>query len=559
MKRLKLTVIFLALVLCIATLFGCGKPEEESQPAPSQELCIMSYNVRVADMNGSYGDRRARVAEIILNEMPDSFGVQEATPQWLSAITERVGSHYDCVGLGREADGSGEASAVYYRKDKYDLLETQTKWLSSTPDVMGSKFSGESYIRIVTYAVLQDKSTGLVYVHANTHLGLDAAVRLKQIEVLLEVISGYSSVYPTFVTGDFNDSAEDNAAYVMTQNGFINSRLEAEITDDHETFPTPLYGEVVYGNDTGIIDYCFYNDHFEAQEYDVITEKNSDGGWSSDHYPIAVRGTLTNPDFNQSLLPEIEKISIPDSVSFVWGEDMESVFIPVVAKLKSEKSVILPTALYDMTRPIGVASVGTYTVTATLKGNSQLTASKNIKVEAILQAEEAALAGGAGSKSNQRNQIEYEKNTEGKLVDSGRKVTYVGGLDNAVANGKTPSLTFNFNALQGNYLLKIRVASTWWTFKGDSGTSSEVVLSKVLRLKVNGVTVEVKSSVQPSLNGTYGEIGRTFYLLDFADVTLKNGANTVVIEGFCTEYDKSQQRWNECPVPNIDYIQFVEK
>lgn len=532
---------------------GDDKPSITIPTDEGQDLCIMSYNLRCSDVNGSYGDRRVRVAEIINEQNPDSFGVQEATPEWLTALSERV-ENYEYVGSGRDANGGGEASAVYYRKDKYKLLDSATKWLSDTPDVPGSRFVGEEYIRIVTYAVLQNKTTGSVYVHVNTHLGLDASVRLQQIEVLLNVITDYVDNYPTFVTGDFNDYAQDNAAHKMIENGFSDSRLEAPITDDHHTFPTPLYGNT--SDKEFIIDYCFFNNNFKAEKYSVIAKQSSDDGWSSDHYPIAIRGKLTNPDFQQTLIPNITSIEIDGSATFFIGEDMSKTTFRVYGNLKNETRVVLPTTLYNITQPSGSATDESYTVTAELKGVESVTDSKTVAVLSVFQAENAILAGFAANGGSKPDQIDYEKDQNGDLVDSGRKVTYVGGLDYAVSQGNTPSLTFNFNASQGEYNLKIRVASTWFSFKTDSGTSSEVVLSKVLKLKVNGTYVTVKDSVQPSLTGTYGQIGRTFYLLDFADITLKNGSNSIVIEGFCTEYDKNQQKFDQYPVPNIDYIKF---
>lgn len=555
-------------VFALSVLFAaCGAtPEEQNPPPPggsSNEVpvCVMSYNLRVADMNNAtYGDRRARVAEFILREMPDSFGVQEASPEWLTAVSERVGEYYECVGSGRESDGTGEASAVFYRKDKFRLLETETKWLSPTPDVAGSAFPGEQYKRIVTYAVLQSKTSDVTYVHANTHLGLTAENRLQQVGVLMELLADYAAVYPTFVTGDFNDSAHDNAAYEMGRKGYFDARVEAEETDSHWTFPTPMYSPDP-SDEKIIIDYCFHNGlGVDVDRYRVITEANSDGGWSSDHYPIVVRGKI-KPSENglAALNSKIETIEFADNFDVRWREDFDSVDLPIVATLKDGNRIPIPSYLCRLEKPTGRADLGTYKFSAFLKSNEAIKCSANVNVRAVYQAEDALLYDGASSPSTRTNQIEFEVGEDGTLIDFGKRVTYVGGMDNAVSNGKRPLLSFVFDAKAGDYTLNVRCSNTWWTFKTNSGTSSEVDISRVLKLNVNGNTVTVKASVLPAVTGEYAQIGRTFFTLEMADVTLKSGKNTVVIEGFNDGYDVSEQRFNEAPVPNIDYIEFVGK
>lgn len=286
-KTLLWTVILVALLsICVLPLL-CSCTDDAT--SNRHNVRIMSYNLLVNDINGKFGNRSKRVADTILKQMPDSFGVQEANEKWLKELSVRLGYRYAYVGIGRESDGSGENNAIFYRKDKYKLLETNTKWLSPTPDVSGSRFDGEEYLRIVTYAVLQSKKSDFVYVHVNTHLGLNENNRLWQIEVLLNEIKQYNEVYPTFVTGDFNDTPNSNVIRKLTENGFYDSRVQAKETDDHWTFPTPIYNTDIADYDKKIIDYCFHNGHgISVERYKVIADASKDGGYSSDHYPIAV-------------------------------------------------------------------------------------------------------------------------------------------------------------------------------------------------------------------------------------------------------------------------------
>jgi hypothetical protein len=42
--------------------------------------------------------------------------------------------------------------AIFYRRARFELLETKDYWLSETPEVVGSKSWGSSLPRMVTWA-----------------------------------------------------------------------------------------------------------------------------------------------------------------------------------------------------------------------------------------------------------------------------------------------------------------------------------------------------------------------------------------------------------------------
>ena len=96
-----------------------------------QIFSVMSFNVFV-----SYADaaRKQRVIDTILDNTPSVFGVQEASVDWMNALNKGLGNLYTAVGDGRDGGSNGEHSAIFYRTDKFDLIESGTKWLSPTPD-----------------------------------------------------------------------------------------------------------------------------------------------------------------------------------------------------------------------------------------------------------------------------------------------------------------------------------------------------------------------------------------------------------------------------------------
>ena len=77
---------------------------------------------------------------------------------------------YGWVGVGRD-DGqeAGEFNPVFYRKDKYDLVDSGTFWLSETPELPSLGWNGGCN-RLCTWVILREKATGFTYAHVNTHL-----------------------------------------------------------------------------------------------------------------------------------------------------------------------------------------------------------------------------------------------------------------------------------------------------------------------------------------------------------------------------------------------------
>ena len=176
---------------------------------------IMSFNVQVESGSKVRADIRADIRADMLYDlldeyMPDSIGLQEVTPLWDGMMKNFIfNDSYACVGEPR-APGQ-EATLIYYRTDKFELLDSGTFWLSDTPDVQGSKFEESKYIRICTWAHLRDRATGNEYVHVNTHLdnlgGSDGrSLRKKQITVILKFLQRFEGI-PMVMTGDLNQAA----------------------------------------------------------------------------------------------------------------------------------------------------------------------------------------------------------------------------------------------------------------------------------------------------------------------------------------------------------------
>ncbi len=245
---------------------------------------IMSFNVRCADdKEGSVKNRSKIVTAIIDQYSPDSFGVQEATGRWMDILSEALGEKYAYVGEARDTDGyKSELSAVFYLKDKYNLVDSGTIWLSETPEVKYTKSFDSACYRVATWAVLENKETGEKYTHLNTHLDhVLEETRTAQTGVYIEKLKELQKNGNVFCTGDFN-TEPTSEAYAKMLEVTDDARLVAENSDDGITFHN--YGKYEDGS-SGPIDYIFVPKDTKVYTFKIIRNTAKDM-YPSDHYPI---------------------------------------------------------------------------------------------------------------------------------------------------------------------------------------------------------------------------------------------------------------------------------
>lgn len=273
---MKIRFVILLSLAVLLLCGGCGNREKDV------EIKYISYNIRYA--NASDGDnawdiRKPATKEMIEREQPDVFGLQEALIGQLQYIDSNF-PQYSRVGVGRD-DGKeeGEFMAVYYRNDKFKLLENGNFWLSETPDQCSMGWDAACK-RIVTWAKLKDLDSKKVFYVFNTHLDHVGEVAREQSILLIvkkidEVVKKDKA--PVFLSGDFNSNVS-SPIFDPLKNIIKDSRA---ILPESEWIPT--YNSFGNGGDS-MIDYIFYK-NAEVQDFKTL---NGDYGkpYISDHYPV---------------------------------------------------------------------------------------------------------------------------------------------------------------------------------------------------------------------------------------------------------------------------------
>jgi len=247
-------------------------------------LSVMSFNIRNACDTGTeaWESRFVNFVPLVKNASPDLIGFQEVLHcQYLDLIKHFP--EYDHAGIGRD-DGmnAGEYAAIFYRKDRFSLIETNSFWLSETPDKPSFGWDAVC-IRICTYVNLFDNRARKEFIHYNTHLDhVGQTAMLEGAKLIRKNI--LDKKIPSLITGDFNITEKSAPYNIMTQAGLSDAKYTAKASMAHGTFHGYDPSDAIENESP--IDYLFYTSgDFDIKSYKVLVN-GGEGAYTSDHYPV---------------------------------------------------------------------------------------------------------------------------------------------------------------------------------------------------------------------------------------------------------------------------------
>lgn len=274
--------------LIVALLLGMFTTAFSNTPI---ELKVMTFNIRyanVGDGENIWTNRKEAVFELLNNENCDLIGTQEVLHNQFEDLNSAL-PQYNHVGVGRE-DGitKGEYAAIYYRKDRFEELESGNFWLSETPEKIGSKGWDGACERIATWARLKEVHTNKEFLFINTHLDhVGKLARKNGVQLLLDRAHEYAKGAPIVLTGDFNASPESSVIQSITKvnkrTHLVDTRQKAEVVEgtnwsfhDFDKLPTEK---------RELIDYIFVSKPVKVRKHTVLPMRFK-GKLVSDHNPI---------------------------------------------------------------------------------------------------------------------------------------------------------------------------------------------------------------------------------------------------------------------------------
>lgn len=247
----------------------------------------MTCNVQVAGNPPphSWEQRRPLMRELLRREDPDIIGTQEGRFDQVKDLAVDLPTH-DWIGLGRDGGSRGEFMAIFYRRDRFELLAFDHFWLSDTPEVIGSSTWGNTCRRMVTWGRFRDRPTGRGFGIWNTHFDHEIeSARQKSAALVHRRIAATDPGLPLLLLGDFNCAAGDSAAYAeLTAGAGLTDTWTAAAQRCNEGFST-FHGHKTPARDGVRIDWILAR-HLAAVSEAAIVVHASPGLAPSDHFPV---------------------------------------------------------------------------------------------------------------------------------------------------------------------------------------------------------------------------------------------------------------------------------
>ena len=254
-----------------------------------QNLKMMTYNIRwdnPDDGENWWPNRKEYFTSQIQFYSPDIFGVQEATPNQVTDIASAF-RDYNKFGIGREEKGEGEACTIYYKKDRFKVEQSNTFWLSETPNVVSRGWDAACN-RVCTYGLFKDLKTKKTFWVFNLHLDhMGEEARIKGVQLALKKISELNTKkYPAFLMGDFN-SEPDTKQIAEIKKVMDDTK---DVSKEKPFGPSGTFNDFKHNEPvTLLLDYIFVskNSGLKIQKHAVLSD-SKDLKYPSDHLPVLI-------------------------------------------------------------------------------------------------------------------------------------------------------------------------------------------------------------------------------------------------------------------------------
>ena len=279
MKRL-----FLAIAVITSAFF--------SLPCQAQTITWATFNIRYdnpADQSNNWQFRKDTVTRFIQAQDMDIVGMQEVLHNQLEDLLQRLPG-YKSIGVGRD-DGKtkGEYAPILYKEDRFEVLDSNTFWLSQYPDSIGFIGWDGACTRIATWAKMKDKQSGKIFMAVNTHFDhVGVTARREGALLIIRKIKEIVGDRPAVLTGDFNVNDQSEAYRTITSNAFVlkdAAKIAGKQTGVDYTFHN--FGQIP-SEQCEKIDFIFVTSQIKVLDSFIPKEAAPGNKFLSDHNPQIV-------------------------------------------------------------------------------------------------------------------------------------------------------------------------------------------------------------------------------------------------------------------------------
>ncbi len=261
----------------------------------AQELNIASYNIRLlTDKDTAKGNgwehRKDALCDLIRFSDFDIFGAQEVRHPQLTDMLDALDG-YDYIGVGRD-DGhkKGEYSPIFYKRERFKVLDSGTFWISETPDKVS--FGWDAVCRrVCSWGHMLDRESKTKFWFFNIHMdhkGKEA--RREGSKLVLERIRQMCGEDANVIlTGDFNVPQTNEIYKIFSESGLLFDSYEIAKV---RFAPTGTFNG------------------FDPAKW---TDRRIDYIWVSSRAKVSRYGVLTYHYWSDEGAPEVSLADFPDA------------------------------------------------------------------------------------------------------------------------------------------------------------------------------------------------------------------------------------------------------
>ena len=256
---------------------------------------VMTFNIHGNDPEWSALHADPTLG-VLRRYSPDLIGLQEVVASNIELYRRQL-TEYDYA-LGQEygEDEDSGYSSIFWRKARFELVESGTFWFSRTPDRRSSDW-GVPYPMGATWVRLQDKRTGIQLLHLNTHFEDGSGgeqSRQESSKLLVDRTAQLAPDIPVIVTGDFNCNPWSAAYNHFMANGFTDTYRAAGNADSVDSSTYHGYaGQQYFALEWGAevfwrVDWILTRDgaqHLQTSSSTIVRDATPPI-YPSDHYPV---------------------------------------------------------------------------------------------------------------------------------------------------------------------------------------------------------------------------------------------------------------------------------
>lgn len=280
MKNIRLVLTIVAGII--------GLSLTQAQIVPKASFRVAAYNIRYAaeadEKTGNGWDlRRGPLARLIDQHAFDIVGTQEGDGNQLEDL-KRLLPAFDVVAHPYGGKGDLHNSAILYKRDLFELVDSGVFWLSETPDVPSIGWDASDR-RVSNWAKLKDKRSGKEFFFFNVHFYWRKHIaKEKSGPLMVRKIKEVAGGMPVIVAGDFNSRPETSQISAIKE--ILNDAYDVSLSERQGVEGTGFPGGVFQGEPGGRIDYVFVSPEIRVLDYKVISDQYNNDRYPSDHLPV---------------------------------------------------------------------------------------------------------------------------------------------------------------------------------------------------------------------------------------------------------------------------------